>query len=88
MEERECKGKDEIRQNQEGSGRDELSVVLRFVSVILAGVQLPQGRTDSRLDSRSASVLLKCLPELCTLVTQTCHHGTRCRQHSNYQLGC
>lgn len=84
MEERECRGKDEMRQNQEGAGRDDLSVVLRIISVILAGVQVPQGLADSF----SASVLLKCLLELCTLVTQTCHHGTRCRQHSNYQLGC
>lgn len=79
-----CRGKDEMRQNQEGVGRDDLTVVLRIVSVILAGVQLPQGLTDSF----PASVLLKCLPELCILVTQTCHQGTRCRQHSNYQLGC
>ena len=57
-EERECKVKDETRQIQEGSGRDEISVVLRFVSVILAGLQLPQGLTDSRSDSRSASGLL------------------------------
>lgn len=43
------------------------------------------GGTRTDYDSCSASTLLSCLPE--TVVTRTCHCSTRCRQHSDFQLG-